>query len=84
MILTPDDAAQPQYYSLDNDGNGNPDEFVVDIDRDGAPDYSAYDTDEDGKMDLLGYYRPGEDVPFRFARYSDENDLAGLAPKKRP
>ena len=84
MILTPDDAAQPEYYSLDNDGNGKPDEFVVDVDRDGAPDYSAYDTDEDGKMDLLGYYRPGEDAPFRFARYSDEDELAGLAPKKRP
>jgi len=84
MILAPDDPAQPEYLSLDNDGNGKPDEFVVDVDRDGARDYSAYDTDEDGKMDLLGYYRPGEDAPFRFARYSDDDGLAELAPKKKP
>ncbi|MDB5698999.1 MAG: hypothetical protein JWN69_1803 [Alphaproteobacteria bacterium] len=79
MMLVPDDPKQPQFFVIDNDGNGKADEIIVDVDRDGTANYSAYDTDEDGKMDLAGYYRPGEDDPYRYARLSNDDVLPGLA-----
>jgi hypothetical protein len=79
VMMVPDDAKEPQFYVIDNDGNGKADEVLLDRDRDGAAEFSAYDTDEDGKWDLVGYYRPGEDDPYRYARLSKDDALPGLA-----
>lgn len=79
VIMLVDDPKEPLFTLIDNDGNGIVDEMMVDVERDGQFEFSAYDTDEDRKMDLIGYYRPGEDDPYRYARLSKDDALPGLA-----
>lgn len=79
VVMLLDDPKEPLFVVIDNDGNGIVDEMMVDVERDGQFEYSAYDTDENRKMDLVGYYRPGEDDPYQYARLSKDDALPGLA-----
>lgn len=48
-----DNAAFPEVYSIDNDGDGIPDSYVEDMDGDGLPDAIYTDTDGDGQIDSV-------------------------------
>lgn len=68
VMVEPDDKGEPNLYLYDMDGNGEVDEVYVDDGRDGTFDYSLHDIDADGKADLRGYYRKGEDEPYRYEK----------------
>ena len=66
----PDDKTQGAYLEMDSTGDGKVDTVLYDEDRDGNVDYSAMDVDGDGEADLVGYYRNGEDKPYKVERAS--------------
>jgi len=66
----PDDQNEPAFASLDNSGNGRIDTMLFDADRDGNIDYSLIDVSDNGKPDLVGYYRDGEEEPYKMEKYS--------------
>jgi hypothetical protein len=68
VLTVPDDKSEPVTTAVDTDRDGKPDLVLVDVDRDGNTDYEAVDSDRDGKVDLLGYYRDGENRPYRYER----------------
>lgn len=64
----PFDRREPITYVADEDGDGKLDTVLVDVDQDGSLDYGLFDTDADGKPDTEGFYRPGEDKPYRYEK----------------
>lgn len=68
--LIPDDQSLPHFLVADTDGDGKPDTGFYDSDRDGNVDYMLVDTNGSGEPDMIGYYRIGEDEPYRWEEYS--------------
>jgi len=66
----PDDKSEGVYLEMDTTGDGTVDTVLYDEDRDGNIDYSIMDVDGDGEPDLVGYYRNGEDEPYRVEKVS--------------
>ena len=66
----PDDESEPIYCLVDESGNGKIDNVLFDTDRDGNVDYSLIDVSGNGEPDLVGYYRNGEDEPYKIEKYS--------------
>jgi hypothetical protein len=68
--LFPDDPSLPQVLIADTNGDGKIDTGFYDSDRDGNLDYMLVDTNGSGEPDMIGYYRVGEDEPYRWEKYS--------------
>jgi len=68
VLIIPDDASEGVSLLIDTNEDGKADYSLVDSDRDGQIDLEFSDTDFDGKLDLIGYYRKGEDKPYRYER----------------
>lgn len=68
----PDDEAEPAFVVVDEDGDGAADTILYDEDRDGNPETALYDTDDVPGPDLIGFFREGEDEPYRWERYEEE------------
>lgn len=67
-FVSPDDKAEPEFLYFDEDGDGVVDTMLLDVDRDGKIDESMHDTDNDGLPDMQGFYRNGENEPYRYER----------------
>lgn len=65
QVTSPDSVSEPQYISLDTNGDGSVDAILVDENRDERIDYSFWDVDWDGKPDMRGYHPSGEWEPDR-------------------
>ena len=68
VLVIPDDASEPIETHLDTNGDGKIDFVLVDENRDGNLDFQMADTNGDGEPDIVGYYRNGEDTPYRYER----------------
>ena len=68
IATIPDSKRDPITYVSDDDGDGRIDTVLVDVNHDGVFDLAQYDTDGDGKPDLEGFYRKGEDEPYRYEK----------------
>ena len=68
LIVFPDDKRKPWMTEIDTDNDGKIDTVLFDDDHDGHPEDALYDTDGDGKPDLQGFYRRGEDEPYRWQK----------------
>lgn len=68
VLIIPDDASEEISLLIDTNEDGKVDYSLVDTDRDGQIDLEFSDTDFDGKLDLIGYYRKGENKPYRYER----------------
>lgn len=66
----PDDRSKGVFFSMDTSGDGKIDTIFFDEDRDGNIDYSIMDQTGDGEPDLVGYYRNGEEEPYKIEKYS--------------
>ena len=66
VATVPDSRRFPITYVSDDDGDGKIDTFLADMDHDGQFDVARYDTDGDGRPDMEGFYRRGEDAPYRY------------------
>jgi S1-C subfamily serine protease len=71
IIFEPDDPREAVRMLYDGDGDGKIDSILYDDDRDGNIDGGLYDTDADGKPDVRGYFRNGENEPYRMERITD-------------
>ncbi len=68
VLVIPDDVSKPIETHLDTNGDGKIDFVLVDENRDGNLDFQIADTNGDGKPDIVGFYRNGEDTPYRYER----------------
>jgi len=68
VMNIPDSKKIPITYAADSDGDGKIDTILVDVGHDGQLDLATYDTDGDGKYDVEGFYRKGEDEPYRLEK----------------
>lgn len=66
----PDDESEAAYVVSDTDGDGKIDTAIYDIDRDGNPDYTLVDSSSNGSPDMIGYFRPGDDEPYKWEEYT--------------
>lgn len=66
VALIPDVASMPLIILMDSNKDGEADLTLIDDRRDGIVDRSLHDTNFDGEDDLVGYYRNGEERPYRF------------------
>jgi S1-C subfamily serine protease len=71
IVTIPASKKDPVSYASDEDGDGKLDTVIYDFDHDTQPDAGVYDTDADGKPDMRGFYRKGEDEPFRVEKISN-------------
>lgn len=76
VYIEPDDEKEPILVTVDEDGDGEVDTVLVDEDRDGNPEIALYDTDDVPGPDLIGYFREGENEPYRWERYEEEAEEA--------
>jgi S1-C subfamily serine protease len=70
-VTVPDSKKHPVSFASDEDGDGKLDTVLYDFEHDGHLDAAIYDTDADGKPDMRGFYRKGEDEPFRVEKISN-------------
>lgn len=70
-LRVPDSKRDPVVVLLDDDGDGKIDTLIFDDGHDGKPDDALYDTDGNGKPDMRGFYRKGEDEPFRYEKVKE-------------
>lgn len=68
VLIIPDDVKEPIETHLDTNGDGKIDVVLIDEDRDGNPEAQVADTNGDGKGDIVGFYRNGENTPYRYER----------------
>lgn len=70
-VLVPDSKREPIVVRIDDDGDGKIDTLILDEGHDDTPDLALYDTDANGKIDLKGFYRRGEDEPYRYEKVKE-------------
>ncbi|MFN4175971.1 S1C family serine protease [Phenylobacterium sp.] len=68
IVSIPDSRRQPMTVWVDEDGDGKLDAMYFDDGQDGTFDTALYDTDADGKPDTRGFFRKGEDEPYRWEK----------------
>lgn len=66
VMLVPDDSSKPFIILVDENGDGEVDTWLIDVGRDGEIEKAIYDSDDDGEPDMVGYFRSGEQEPYRF------------------
>lgn len=71
LVFTPDNRKKPVEMAVDSDQNGKIDQILYDADRNDDFEVAEFDSDEDGVFDIRGYYKPGEDEPYRMERIED-------------
>ena len=71
MALIPDSKKKPIAYFSDEDGDGKIDTSLFDEGHDGDLDFAFFDTNADGKQDVVGYYRDGEDKPYKLEKIKE-------------
>lgn len=67
-VEVPDSKRYPIILFADSDGDGKYDTMLIDDGHDRDWDQALYDTDADGEPDLKGFYRDGEDEPYRMEK----------------
>ncbi len=68
LMTVPFDRREAITYLADSDGDGKFDTVMIDEGQDDQLDLAMYDTDKDGELDLEGYFRPGENEPYRYEK----------------
>lgn len=69
--IAPKDEREGISSFFDTDDDGAIDLLLYDEDRDGHPDIALADSDGDGEPDVRGYFRQGEDEPYRYEQIKD-------------
>jgi S1-C subfamily serine protease len=68
ILSRPDSRRHPLTLWRDEDGDGKFDAMYFDEGQDGSFETALYDTDGDGKPDTRGFFRKGEDEPYRWEK----------------
>ncbi|MGA0605545.1 S1C family serine protease [Phenylobacterium sp. VNQ135] len=68
IVAVPASKRDPITVWVDGDGDGKLDTMFFDERQDGTFDSALYDNDGDGKPDTRGFFRKGEDEPYRWEK----------------
>lgn len=68
ILIMPESRRDPITVWVDEDGDGKLDTMLFDDNHDGKPESALYDTDANGKPDMRGFFRKGEDEPYRWEK----------------
>ena len=68
ILSVPASKRHPTTVWVDDDGDGKLDTMYFDEGHDGSFESALYDTDGDGKPDVRGFFRKGEDEPYRWEK----------------
>jgi S1-C subfamily serine protease len=68
-FIRPDDENEPFTLSIDGSDSEFAKAVLFDENRDGNWDYALFDLDGNKSAELIGYYKEGEDEPYRYEKY---------------
>ena len=68
-LISPDDENEPFTLSIDGPDSEFAKAVLFDENRDGNWDYALFDLDGNKSAELIGYYKEGENEPYRYEKY---------------